>query len=182
MINDYEATEPMTTDAVPVTGAAGYAGTNDATVSNDDVIDTLNNLIETCRDGQEGFKDAAEAVKDSQLKTLFYEYSQQRAQFGAVLMELVRELGGDPTASGSTAGALHRGWIELKSAITGGSDEAILNECERGEDSAKDNYRSALESNLPANISDVVRQQSQAVQAAHNRVRELRNSESRAAS
>ena len=97
-------------------------------------------------------------------------------------MELVRELGGDPTASGSTAGALHRGWIELKSAITGGSDEAILNECERGEDSAKDNYRSALESNLPANISDVVRQQSQAVQAAHNRVRELRNSESRAAS
>jgi len=182
MINDYEATEPMTTDAVPVAGAAGYAGASEATASNDDVIDTLNNLIETCRDGQEGFKDAAEAVKDSQLKTLFYEYSQQRAQFGAVLMELVRELGGDPTQSGSTAGALHRGWIELKSAITGGSDEAILNECERGEDSAKDNYRSTLETNLPANISDVVRQQSQAVQAAHNRVRELRNSESRAAS
>jgi hypothetical protein len=124
MINDYEATEPMTTDAVPVTGAAGYAGTNQASLSNDDVIDTLNNLIETCRDGQEGFKDAAEAVKDSQLKTLFYEYSQQRAQFSAVLMELVRELGGDPTHSGSTAGAMHRGWIELKSAITGGSDEA----------------------------------------------------------
>jgi uncharacterized protein (TIGR02284 family) len=181
MINDYEATEPMTSSAVPGVGGTAYAG--DATnLSNDDVISELNNLIETCRDGQEGFKQAAEAVNDSQLKTLFYEYSQQRAQFGAVLMELVRDLGGDPTHSGSTAGALHRGWIELKSAITGGSDEAILNECERGEDSAKDNYTDALEKNLPANIADVIRQQATAVQAAHNRIRELRNAESRVAS
>jgi uncharacterized protein (TIGR02284 family) len=180
MINDYEATEPMTSSAVPNVGGTDYAG-DTQNMSNDGVIDTLNNLIETCRDGQQGFKDAAEAVNDSELKTLFYEYSQQRAQFGAVLMELVRELGGDPTHSGSTAGALHRGWIELKSAITGGSDQAILNECERGEDSAKDNYREALERNLPANIADVVRQQATAVQAAHNRVRELRNSQARAA-
>lgn len=178
MINDYEATEPMTSSAAPTPGFAG----GDQAMSNDDVVDCLNNLIETCRDGQEGFKDAAEAIKDSELKTLFYEYSQQRAQFSAVLQELVRELGGDPAHSGSTAGALHRGWIELKSAITGGSDEAILNECERGEDSAKDNYKEALERNLPANIADVVRQQATAVQAAHNRVRELRNAESRAAS
>ncbi|HTH50419.1 MAG TPA: PA2169 family four-helix-bundle protein [Pyrinomonadaceae bacterium] len=179
MINDYEAVEPMTSQHMPVSPSDGSAATQ--SLSNDDTIGVLNNLIETCRDGQEGFKDAAEAVQDSQLKTLFYEYSQQRAQFSAVLQELVRELGGDPANSGSTAGALHRGWIELKSAITGGSDEAILNECERGEDSAKDNYKDALEKNLPANIADVIRQQSQAVQAAHNRVRELRNAESRAA-
>jgi uncharacterized protein (TIGR02284 family) len=181
MINDYEATEPMTSSAVPNVGGTAYAG-DTGKMSNDDVVDCLNNLIETCKDGQEGFKDAAEAIKDSELKTLFYEYSQQRAQFAAVLMELVRELGGDPTQSGSTAGALHRGWIELKSAITGGSDEAILNECERGEDSAKDNYKEALERDLPGNIADVVRQQATAVQAAHNRVRDMRNAESRAAS
>ncbi len=181
MINDYEATEPMTSSATPAMSTTFTRDTAED-MSNDDVVGCLNNLIETCRDGQEGFKDAAEAVKDPELKTLFYEYSQQRAQFGAVLQELVRELGGDPTHSGSTAGVLHRGWIELKSAITGGSDEPILNECERGEDSAKDNYKDALEKNLPANIADVIRQQSQAVQAAHNRVRELRNAESRAAS
>ena len=151
-------------------------------MSNDDVTSTVNDLIETCRDGQEGFREAAEGVKDSELKTLFYEYSQQRAQFGAVLMELVRELGGDPTHSGSAAGAIHRGWMDLKAAITGGSEESILNEAERGEDSAKDAYKDALEKNLPANIADVVRQQATAVQAAHNRVRELRNAESRAAS
>jgi uncharacterized protein (TIGR02284 family) len=179
MINDYEAVEPIASTHMPVSPSDG---SDNASLSNDDTVGVLNTLIETCRDGQEGFKDAAEAVKDSELKTVFYEFSQQRAQFSAVLQELVRELGGDPENSGSTAGALHRGWIELKGAITGGSDEAILNECERGEDSAKENYKQALESNLPANIADVVRQQSQAVQAAHNRVRDLRNAESRAAS
>src|SRR5690349_6938929 len=101
MINDYEATEPITSSANPT---LAYAGDREK-LSNDDVISTLNNLIETCKDGQEGFKDAAEAVKDGELKTLFFEYSQQRAQFSAVLMELVRELGGDPTESGSAAGA-----------------------------------------------------------------------------
>ena len=180
MINDYEAVEPMTSQHMPVSPSDGADG--NVSLSNEDVIGTLNNLIETCRDGQEGFKDAAEAIEDSELKTLFYEYSQQRAQFAAVLQELVRELGGDLTHSGSTAGALHRGWIELKGAITGGSDEAILNECERGEDSATSNYREALERNLPAHIADVVRQQATAVQAAHNRVRDMRNAESRAAS
>ncbi|MBV9242851.1 MAG: PA2169 family four-helix-bundle protein [Acidobacteria bacterium] len=170
----------MTSGTIP-NGSTNYAASNEP-LSNDDVIDTVNNLIETCRDGQEGFQQAAEAINDSELKTLFYEYSQQRAQFGAVLMELVRELGGDPAHSGSTAGALHRGWMDLKGAITGGSEESILNECERGEDSAKDAYKDALEKNLPSNIADVVRQQATAVQAAHNRVRELRNAESRAAS
>jgi uncharacterized protein (TIGR02284 family) len=150
-------------------------------VSNDDVISTLNGLIETCKDGQKGFKEAAEGVERSDLKTLFYEFSQQRAEFAGVLQELVRSMGGDPENSGSMAGAVHRGWIDLKSAITGKDDGAILNECERGEDSAKDAYAEALESSLPANVEDVVRQQSQAVLAAHNRVRSLRNAESRTA-
>lgn len=179
MSNEYQATDSTAADTMASGGTYANQGEK---LSNDDVVSCLNDLIETCKDGQEGFKDAAEAVKDGELKTLFFEYSQQRAQFGAVLMELVRELGGDPTNSGSTAGALHRGWIDLKAAITGGSDEAVLNECERGEDSAKDAYKDALEKNLPANIADVVRQQATSVQAAHNRVRELRNAESRAAS
>src|SRR3569623_1564496 len=142
MNNEYQGTDSTAARTVPMGGA--YAN-QDQKLSNDDVVSTMNDLIETCRDGQEGFQQAAEAINDSELKTLFYEYSQQRAQFGAVLMELVRELGGDPTHSGSTAGALHRGWMDLKSAITGGSEESILNEAERGEDSAKDAYKDALE-------------------------------------
>ena len=165
MINDYEATKPVTADANPVSTSH----------TNDDVVSTLNGLIVTCRDGQEGYKDAAEGIERSDLKSLFYEFSQQRAEFAGVLQGLVRSLGGDPETEGSFSGAVHRGWIDLKSAITGGNEQSILNECERGEDSAKNAYSDALKLNLPANVSDVIRQQSQGVQAAHNRIKELRD-------
>ena len=169
MINDYEATKPMTTDAEPVMNN---------TDSNETVISKLNGLIQIARDGQEGFKDAAEGVERSDLKTTFYEFSQQRAEFTGVLQELVRSLGGDPENSGSFSGAIHRGWIDIKSAVTGKGEEAILNECERGEDFAKEAYFDATQSSLPSQIADVVGQQYQAVLAAHNRIKGLRNAES----
>ena len=154
---------------------AALSGNESFTESNDDVISILNGLVEICRDGEEGFKDAAEGIERSDLKTTFYEYSRQRAEFAGVLQSLVRSLGGDPEAGGSLAGSLHRTWIDIKAAVTGKDEEAILNECERGEDAAKEAYSDALKRLLPANIEDVIRQQSQAVQAAHNRVKELRN-------
>ncbi|HEX9960633.1 MAG TPA: PA2169 family four-helix-bundle protein [Pyrinomonadaceae bacterium] len=150
-------------------------------MANDSVITTLNNLIETCKDGQEGFQQAAEGVQDSSLKSLFYEYSQQRAQFVGELQGLVRELGGEPETSSSVAGALHRGWINIKSAVTGRDDAAILNECERGEDVAKGAYKDALAADLPSNVTSVIQEQATQVQQAHDRIRGLRdaaNSES----
>lgn len=168
MNNEYETGMP-----------AGTSDMTDETTSNDDVISTLNSLIQTCKDGQEGFKEAAEGVERSDLKTTFYEFSQQRAEFAGVLQELVRSLGGDPESDGSISGSLHRGWINIKSAVTGRDEAAILNECERGEDYAKEAYADALADNIfPANITDVLTQQSQAVLAAHNRVKALRNAES----
>lgn len=172
MINDYEATIPMTHDATISGGTPAE--------TNDSVISTLNNLIETCKDGQEGFKEAAEGVERSDLKSLFYEFSQQRAEFVGVLQGLVRSLGGDPETGGSVSGAIHRGWINIKSAVTGQDEGSILNECERGEDHAKEAYAEALKLNLPANIADVISQQHQSVLAAHNRVRALRNAENAA--
>jgi uncharacterized protein (TIGR02284 family) len=151
---------------------------NTQTLTNDEVIDKLNGLIETCKDGQEGFKSASEGIERSDLKKTFYEFSQQRAEFAGVLQGLVRSLGGDPDNSGSISGAVHRGWIDLKSAVTGRDEEAILNECERGEDYAKEAYADAVKSNLPANVADVVAQQSRAVQNAHDTIKALRNAES----
>lgn len=167
MINDYEATKPMTESA---------EANNSTTVSNDDVISTLNGLIETCKDGQEGFKQSAEGVTDSNLKSVFYEFGQQRSQFAGELQNLVRELGGDPENSGSTAGVLHRGWINIKAVVTGKDDGAILNEAERGEDAAKKAYKEALETSLPANAASVVQNQYAQVQTAHDKVRDLRDS------
>jgi uncharacterized protein (TIGR02284 family) len=145
-------------------------------MANDSVISTLNNLIETCKDGQEGFQQAAEGVQDSSLKSLFYEYSQQRAQFVGELQGLVREMGGEPETSSSLAGAVHRGWINIKSAVTGQDDAAILNECERGEDVAKAAYKDALAADLPSNVTSVIQTQATQVQQAHDRIRGLRDS------
>ena len=143
--------------------------------SNDDVISTINGLIETCKDGQEGFKQSAESVQDSNLKTTFYEIGQERAKFVGELQNVVRELGGDPENSGSFAGTLHRGWINIKSVVTGKDDGAILNEAERGEDVAKKAYKDALATSLPANVADIVQNQYNSVTTAHDKIRDLRD-------
>ena len=150
-------------------------------MTNEDTISTINNLIETCKDGQEGFRQAAEGVENSELKSVFYEYSQQRSQFAGELQALVSELGGDAENSGSLSGSLHRGWINIKSAVTGKDEAAILNECERGEDVAKDAYKTALEANLPANVNSVVQRQATEVKTAHDKIRNLRNAANAAA-
>ncbi len=168
MINDYDVTQPMNTDA-------GNAGSRGESMGNDEVISTLNNLIETSRDGQEGFREAAEGVERSDLKTFFNACSLERAGFVGELQGLVRELGGEPADDGSFAGAIHRGWIDIKSAIAGRDDEAILAECERGEDSAKSNYNDALRQGLPENVRRVVETQAVSVRDKHDRIKALRD-------
>jgi uncharacterized protein (TIGR02284 family) len=141
--------------------------------SNEEVISTLNDLIETCRDGQNGFQTAAEGVNNSELKQLFYFYSQQRASFVGELQDEVRRLGGDPENSGSVAASLHRGWIDIKSAVTGSDDGSVISECERGEDAAVSNYHDALSKDLPADVRSVVERQFAEVKKAHDRIRTL---------
>lgn len=145
-------------------------------MDNDKVISTLNDLIETCRDGQNGFKEAAENVKSPDLKTFCNEIAIERGQFLGELQGEVRRLGGDPEKSGSTAGAMHRVWMDIKGTFTGKDDHSILSECERGEDSAVDTYRDALKLGLPANILSTVERQFQSIKQVHDRVKQMRDS------
>ena len=142
-----------------------------------EIISTINSLIETLKDGQEGFKQAAEAVKDSNLKSVLNEFSLQRSQFAGELQAEARQMGeSEPEESGSASGAIHRAWIDLKSAITSGDDHAVLAECERGEDSAIKEYQEAIESDdLSAPIRDIVSRQYSQVKSAHDRIKELRD-------
>ena len=142
------------------------------TTDNDEVVSTLNNLIETCRDGEKGFRTAAENVKSADLKTFFTGISQERARCAAELQNEVRRLGGDPDQSGSVVGAIHRGWMDLKSAATR-DDRAIITEAERGEDSSVKNFEEALKKTLPPDIYALVSQEYQQVKKAHDQIRSL---------
>jgi uncharacterized protein (TIGR02284 family) len=134
---------------------------------------TLNGLIQTCRDGEEGFRAAADAVKDHHLKELFRDLSSQRGQFAVELEAEVARLGETPSTEGSMMGALHRGWMNLKSAVGAADDGSIVSECERGEDSAVATYRDALEEDLPASTQSLVARQFSFIQAGHDRVRAI---------
>jgi uncharacterized protein (TIGR02284 family) len=140
-----------------------------------EIISTINNLIETLKDGQEGFRQAAEAVKDPQLKSLFNSYSEQRARFATELEQEVGDLGETPETSSSASGALHRAWINIKSVATSGDDAAILSECERGEDVAVKEFKEAMQDQLSAPVRDIVSRQYREVQNAHDRIKMLRD-------
>jgi uncharacterized protein (TIGR02284 family) len=142
-----------------------------------EIIGTVNDLIETLRDGQEGFRQAAEAVEDPELKSLFNEFSLQRARFVGELQSEATALGeSKPENSSSVAGALHRSWINLKGAIAKRDNHAILEECERGEDSAVHEYEEALgDENLTGPVREVISRQFAKVKSVHDRIKQLRD-------
>ena len=116
---------------------------------NKTAISTLNDLIETCKDGSNGFMAAAAAVTQPDAKALFTSRTPIIEHAAAELQAEVTRLGGKPETSGSVAATVHRGFIGLKAAITGKDEAAIITECERGEELAVKNYEDALKKELP---------------------------------
>jgi uncharacterized protein (TIGR02284 family) len=144
-------------------------------VDNNDVIAILNELIETSKDGEEGFRSSAEHVDDVRLRDFFLRRSKEVCESVRELQDLVRALGGEPVNSTSIGGALHRRWIDIKTALTANDTFAVLNETERGEDVALAAYRDALEIDLPRDIRNVVIRQLDGVQRNHDLVKQLRD-------
>ncbi len=141
-----------------------------------DIRSTLNDLIESCKDSEDGYREAAEKVKDPDVRALFMNYSRQRAQLAAQLQAEVIGIGGNPETSGTAAAAIHRGWLGLKSAVTTDNDVAILDEAERGEDAISKNYHHAMAKDLPKDIRAIVERQYRQIQETHDQVRSLRDS------
>lgn len=143
---------------------------------NDDVIDVLNNLLETSRDGEYGFGESAAHAKSQDIKALLGRRSEGCRAAAAELEALVVQCGGEPEQGGTTSGAMHRGWVSLRAKLTGYSDLAMLEECERGEDVALAEYRNALKRDLPEHVKRVVEQQAQGAQRNHDQIKALRDS------
>ena len=143
---------------------------------NEKSVSVLNDLIQTCKDGEDGFKTAAEHTNDLELKGLFHQYSAQRSELARELQTRVRNLGENPEKSGSVSASLHRGWLDLKSAISSDKPHALLAECERGEDIAVKAYREALDEYVDGATRELIRRQYGLIQATHDRIKQLRDS------
>lgn len=94
--------------------------------------------------------------------------SKERAQFAAELTQEVHQHGGDPETSGSTLAAFHRAWIDVRSAVTGKNDKSILQEVERGEERAHDNFKDALDQEPPDSVAPIMRKQYEAIRVSLN--------------
>ena len=103
---------------------------------NEETTGQLNQLIETCKDGELGYSTAAESVHNTELASVFSEYSKQRGQFTRALQSEVERLGGTAAESGTVGATMFRGWIHLKAALSGATAGPIVAACESGEEVA----------------------------------------------
>ncbi|MBV9158807.1 MAG: PA2169 family four-helix-bundle protein [Acidobacteriaceae bacterium] len=142
-------------------------------MARDNTIDQLNRLIEINKDAEAGFRTAADTVKNSELETVFNGYARQHAKFAAELQAEVERLGGNVSDSGTLGGALHRGWMDLKAALSGDSAAAILTSCESGEQSAEAAYADAVDTNPSGQTHTLIEKHRQQVKEFRTRLARL---------
>ena len=144
---------------------------------NDDDKTVLSTLTSTLNDSVNGYREAAEHAEDAQLKELFRSSADERSQVADELRGEVRRLGGNPDDDGSILGKTHQRFLDLKAAITGRDDKAIINEVERGEDYLKAKFKAAAESDaLSGDSRMIVERAYQSVLRGHDRVSKLKHS------
>lgn len=155
-----------------------YTRTEVGTFNKTDGTDTtaLNTLIATLIDSVQGYQKAAADTQNSQYREIFTQRAQERQQAVTKLQACVGKLGGEPESEGSTTGAIHRGWINLKEAVMGTDDEAIVNSVESGEDYLKEKFETVLgNKDLPAEAQTVVQEAWQSVRAGHDQMSQLKH-------
>ncbi len=144
-------------------------------MTQDETIDQLNELIEVSKDGEEGFQTAAENIRNTELETMFRGYAKQRADFARELRTEVDRLGGSPRESGNLGAAVHRGWMNLRSALSGGEPGSLVAACESGEDSALAAYDRAARTNMTGRSRSLIEKQLQQVRETHTRLARLKS-------
>src|SRR5438270_11666822 len=132
----------------------------------DHIMSAIEDLIEICRNGQEGYRDGAEHAKDPQIREFLDTVSLERAKFAGDLEgEAVRMGKSDVKRSGTTLGALHRGWTDLKANL-GGGDDAILSSMETGDKFAQEHYAKYIgDKQIPGDLLGIIRHQAPSIES-----------------
>ena len=117
-----------------------------------------------------------EDAEAGRFQQIFRQRADERSRLAEDLRAEVRRLGGNPEDSGSFMGKTHQGFMNLKSAITGRDDKAIINEVERGEDYLKEKFETALNNtDLPPECRSVGERVYQSVRQGHDQMRDLKH-------
>ena len=133
----------------------------------------LNHLIETCKDGERGFRHAAGLVTHWAMQSEFTHAADQRAQFATDLLPHAQRFGGTATADGTAAASMHRQWMAVMNRLSGHNDRLILTEARRGDSVTVLAFKIAVEGALPATVRDLVEQEYAEVRRSHERLDEL---------
>ena len=142
--------------------------------NHDKLVDNLQQLLEKNYDAKKGFTKAMEEAKNPRLKGFLQQQAAQRSRFANELTHEILNLNEEPKESGSFTGDLHRTWIDIKSAVSGNEDEAVLEECIRGEKASWEEYDSKLkEENFPPNISNILQKQASEIHTTLSKVKTL---------
>jgi uncharacterized protein (TIGR02284 family) len=145
-------------------------------MENKDQITTLNTLTATLIDSVNGYRDAAEDSESGRFQQLFRERADERSKLVEELRDEVRRLGGNPEDDGSFMGKTHQRFMDLKSAIMGRDEKAIINEVERGEDYLKEKFETAIESgDLGGESRQCVERAYQSIRAGHDQISQLKH-------
>ncbi len=139
-------------------------------------ITALNTLTATLIDSVTGYRDAAEHVESTQFKDMFVKFADDRSRCVDSLSQQVSALGGTAEGDGSFMGKTHQRFMDLKAAITGRDDKAIINEIERGEDYLKEKFETVLkDAELSPASRNVVEQAFASVRQGHDRMSDLKH-------
>ena len=139
-------------------------------------ISTLNTLIATTIDSITGYEDSAQNLDSERFREIFRQRADERQRIVEDLRAEVRRLGGDPEESGSFLGKTHQRFEDLKAAITGRDEKAIINEVERGEDYLKGKFEAALnDGDLTGESRTVVERAYQSVRAGHDQISQIKH-------
>ena len=141
-----------------------------------ETISTLNTLIATTIDSVSGYEDSAQNIDNERLREIFRQRANERQDVVEQLRAEVRRLGGNPEDGGSFLGKAHQRFEDLKAAVTGRDEKAIVNEVERGEDYLKEKFETALgDGNLNSESRQVVEQCYQSVRQGHDQISQLKH-------
>ena len=141
--------------------------------------EAVSDLIIINNDRYEGYQKAMEQTNDSDLKTLFSQYSEQSKSFSAELQPLIPSSGNAPKRDETRiSGKFYRAWMDIKNALSANDRKAVLSSCEYGEDVAKEAYKDALidRAALPTEVVNLIQEQYDEILDAHNTIKSLRDS------